>query len=121
RRPADEQVVDVAGLVRRQVDELAEPELGIPRGGLAPATVPPVEMREEDAQHRRLHLVEARVVADEVEIGLVSRAVEGEHPHALVREVTFAATSSGSTLSVTGSTSAKTGVAPRRAIDSAVA
>jgi hypothetical protein len=40
---------------------------------------------------------------------------------AFVREVTFAATSSGSTFSVAGSMSAKTGVAPRRAIDSAVA
>ena len=40
---------------------------------------------------------------------------------ARVRSVIFAATSSGSTSSVTGSMSAKTGVAPRRAIDSAVA
>ena len=40
---------------------------------------------------------------------------------ARVRSVTRAATSSGSRLSVTGSMSAKTGVAPRRAIDSAVA
>ena len=40
---------------------------------------------------------------------------------ARVRSVTFAATSSGSTLSVTGSMSAKTGVAPVRMIASAVA
>ena len=40
---------------------------------------------------------------------------------ARVRSVIFAATSSGSRLSVTGSMSANTGVAPRRAIDSAVA
>ena len=40
---------------------------------------------------------------------------------ALVRGVIRAATSSGSRLSVSGSTSAKTGFAPRRAIASAVA
>ena len=40
---------------------------------------------------------------------------------ARVRPVTFAAVSSRSRLSVAGSMSAKTGVAPRRAIDSAVA
>ena len=40
---------------------------------------------------------------------------------ARVRSVTLVATSSESRLSVTGSMSAKTGVAPRRAIDSAVA
>jgi hypothetical protein len=39
----------------------------------------------------------------------------------LVRSVILAATSAGSRFSVTGSMSAKTGVAPRRAIDSAVA
>ena len=40
---------------------------------------------------------------------------------AFVRSVTRAATSSASRLSVAGSMSANTGVAPRRAIDSAVA
>jgi hypothetical protein len=40
---------------------------------------------------------------------------------ARVRSVTFAATSSGSTFSETGSMSAKTGVAPVRMIASAVA
>ena len=40
---------------------------------------------------------------------------------AFVRGVIRAATSSGSRLSVAGSMSAKTGVAPRRAIASAVA
>ncbi len=40
---------------------------------------------------------------------------------AFVRSVTRAATSSGSRLSVTGSMSAKTGVAPTRAIASGVA
>ena len=182
------------GLVLGQLDELAEPELRVPGRHLAAAAVPLVEMRQEDPQERRLQLVETRVVADEVEVGLVAGAVEREHadavgellvarrdeaavaeaeevlrreeavrrhetvlrrlrerrrpaPHprsaahraarasgigagrpkrctgmiARVRAVTFAATSSGSRFSVTGSTSAKTGVAPRRAIDSAVA
>ncbi len=40
---------------------------------------------------------------------------------AFVRSVILRSTSAGSRLSVTGSMSAKTGVAPRRAIDSAVA
>ncbi len=40
---------------------------------------------------------------------------------ARVRSVIFAATSAGSRFNVAGSMSAKTGVAPRRAIDSAVA
>jgi hypothetical protein len=83
RRTAYEEVVDVAGLVLRQVDELAEPELGVPRGSLAPAAVPRVELREEDAEERGLELVEARVVADEVELLLVARAVEREHAHAI--------------------------------------
>ena len=180
-------------LVLRQLDEIAEAELGVPRGGFAAAAVPLVELRQEEAQERRLQLVEPRVVADEVEVGLVARAVEREHAHAFgerlvarrdeaavaeaeevlrreeavrrdeallrharraerlrrvldhrdaelhelvhrrgrpkrctgmiarVRSVIFAATSSGSRLSVTGSMSAKTGVAPRWAIDSAVA
>ncbi len=34
-RAADEEVVDVAGLVLRQLDELAEAELCVARGGLA--------------------------------------------------------------------------------------
>ena len=41
----DEQVVDVTGLVLRQLDELAETELGVARGGLAAPAVPFVEMR----------------------------------------------------------------------------
>src|SRR5579862_1432049 len=83
RRAADEEVVDVAGLVLRNVDELAEAELGVARRGGAAALVPAVELREEDAQERRLELVETRVVADEIEVDLVARAVEGEEPDAL--------------------------------------
>ena len=37
-------------------------------------------MRQEDPQRGGLDLVEARVVADEVEVLLVARAVEAEHP-----------------------------------------
>ncbi len=40
RRAADEEVVDVAGLVLRQLDELAEAELGVACGRLAAAAVP---------------------------------------------------------------------------------
>src|SRR5207248_955974 len=64
RRPADEEVIDVAGLVVRQVDELAEPELGVAGSGLAAAAVPRVELGEEEAEERSLELVEAGVVAD---------------------------------------------------------
>ena len=193
-RAADEEVVDVARLVLRQLHELAEPELGVARRRGAARLVPAGELRQEDAQERGLQLVEAGVVADEVEGRLVARAVEGEELDAVgellvvrrhepsvaeaeevlrgieaegrdravlrdarraeglrrvlehgdaeldaagrtssgrpnrwtgtiarVRSVTFAAASSRSRLSVAGSMSAKTGVAPRRTIDSAVA
>src|SRR2546421_13079927 len=73
----------MAALVQRQLDELAEPELGIVRGGLSPAAVPRVELREKKAKERGLELVEAGVVADEVEIPLVARAVKCEHAHAV--------------------------------------
>ena len=46
----------MAGLVLRQLDQIAEAELGIPSGGLAPAARPLVEMLEEDAQERSLEL-----------------------------------------------------------------
>ena len=82
-RAADEEVVDVAVLVERQIDELAEAELGVPRGSLAATAVPLVEMRQEEAEERRLQLVEPRVVADEVEVDLVARAVEGEDAQSL--------------------------------------
>ena len=68
----------MAVLVLRQLDEIAETELGVARGRLAAAAVPLVEMRQEEAEERRLQLVEARVVADEVEVDLVARAVERE-------------------------------------------
>src|SRR2546429_6567492 len=73
----------MAALVQRQLDELAEPELGIVRCGLSPAAVPRVELREEEAKERGLELVEAGVVAHEVEIPLVARAVKREHAHAV--------------------------------------
>jgi hypothetical protein len=184
RRAADEQVVDVARLVGRHVDELAETELAVAGGSLAPLRRPAVELGEEDAQRRGLELVEARVVADELERLLRLRAVEAQHPDplsqvgvadrdeaavaepeevlrrveaegrgdagaaassssggpspassssgagrpnrctgtiAFVRGVIRSATSAGSRLSVAASISAKTGVASRRAIASAVA
>src|SRR5919197_391815 len=67
----------------RQLDELAEAELGVARSGLAAAAVPLVEVRQEDAQERRLQLVEARVVPHEVEVVLVPRAVEREQADAV--------------------------------------
>src|SRR2546426_11567491 len=73
----------MAGLVHRQLDELAEPELGIVRCGLRRAAVPGVELGEEEAKEPSLELVEAGVVADEVEIPLVARAVKREHAHAV--------------------------------------
>src|SRR4051794_32908466 len=78
-RTRDEEVVDVARLVLRQVHELAEPKLRISRDSCAATFCPAVELLEEDAQERRLQLVEARVVADEVEVDLVARAVESEN------------------------------------------
>ena len=180
------------GLVGRQLGDLAEPELGVARGRLAARRVPARQVRQEDPQHRGLHRVEARVVADQLEVLLGPRAVEAEHPDpvaelgvvhgdepavaereqvlgreeaegrgdarrdtrgaeglrrvlddrqaepaelldrrgrpkrctgmiAFVRAVIRRSTSSGSRFSVTGSMSAKTGVAPTRAIASAVA
>src|SRR5205085_2562274 len=77
-RTADEEVVDVAGILRGQLDQLAEAELRVPRRRLAPLAVPAVDVAEEEAQEGGLELVEARVVADQVEVGLVARAVEGQ-------------------------------------------
>ena len=59
-------------LVQGQLHELAEPQLRVARGGLASTTRPLLEVLEEDAEERRLKLVEPRVVADEVEVGLVT-------------------------------------------------
>ena len=47
------------------------------------AVAPAVELRKQDAQHRGLELVEARVVADLLVGDLVARAVEAQRPHAL--------------------------------------
>ena len=183
-------VVDVAGLVVRRLDETRE-QLGVARGGLAALRVPRFDVAQEDPQERRLERVEARVVADVLELLLRPRAVEAQHPQplgersvvdgdqpavakreqvlgreeaerrrdarrdpacaerlggvfdhrqaeadrrsgagrpnrctgmiAFVRSVIRRSTSAGSRLSVAGSISAKTGVAPRRAIASAVA
>src|SRR5207237_2611354 len=82
-RADDVHVVDVAGFVLRQFAELAEAELGVARGGFAPAPVPAVELAEEEPQSGRLKLVEPRVRADVRERLLVARAVEPEHSYAL--------------------------------------
>jgi hypothetical protein len=65
-------VVDVAGLVFGNLDELAEPEVAVARRGLPAVARPAVEMAEEDAQEGGLELVEPGVVADELEVGLVA-------------------------------------------------
>src|SRR2546423_12417303 len=70
----------MARLVLRQLAGGAEPELGVARRGLASRRDPAVELGEEDAQDRGLELVEARVVAEQLEVDLVPRAVEAEHP-----------------------------------------
>ena len=70
-------------VVGRQLDELAEPELGVPCSRLAALRVPAVEVLEEEPERGRLELVEPRVRADVLEVALVARAVEPEHPHAL--------------------------------------
>jgi len=80
---ADEQVVDVTGLVLGQVTGSAQAELGIARSSLPALRDPAVELGEEDAQHAGLQLVEARVVADELEVNLVTRTVEPQHAHSL--------------------------------------
>ncbi len=77
-----EEVVDVAGLVGGQLDQVAQPQLGVARRRLATQLVPAVDLVEEDAQEGRLHLVETRVVAHVLEQLLVARAVEAEHAHA---------------------------------------
>jgi hypothetical protein len=71
-RPAHEQVVDVARFVFGNLDELAEPEVGVARRSLPAAARPAVEMAEEEAQEGGLELVESRVVAHELEVGLVA-------------------------------------------------
>src|SRR5205085_9094693 len=83
RGPHDEEVVHVAPVGGRQLHELAEAELRIAQGGLAAEAVPLRDVREEDAQRGGLELVEARVVAHELEVALVARAVEAEQPNPL--------------------------------------
>jgi hypothetical protein len=55
---------------------LAQAELAVALGRRAPRGVPAVELRQERSQDGRLELVEAGVVADELERLLVPRAVE---------------------------------------------
>ena len=71
------------GLVGRQLRDVAEPELRVAGRGLTPGRVPAVELRQEDAQHRGLQRVEARVVADQLEVLLRPRAVEAQHADAV--------------------------------------
>ena len=75
-------VVDVARLVDRRLDETVE-QLGVARGRLAALRVPVVDVPQEDAQERRLHRVEARVVADVEELLLRCGAVEAQHAEPL--------------------------------------
>src|SRR5919204_627720 len=82
-RAADEEVIDVAGLVFRKVAGGAETELRIARSGLAPKPDPSIELAKEDAQDRRVDLVEARVVAEQLEVDLVPRAMKVEQPNPL--------------------------------------
>ncbi len=82
-RTADEEVVDVTRVILRKLHELAEPELRVTGRRRAARLVPARELRQEDAQERGLQLVEAGVVADEVEGRLVARAVEGEELNAV--------------------------------------
>ena len=78
-------MVDVARLVGRELAQLAEPELLVARSRLAARAVPAVDLAEEEAQHRRLELVQARVVADRLEILLLARAVEAQDSYAMAR------------------------------------
>ncbi len=63
---------DVPGLVLGQLDELPEAQVRVPRRRPAPGVVPAVDLGEKEAQGGSLQLVEARVVADELEGLLVS-------------------------------------------------
>src|ERR671919_1092039 len=83
RGPYGVHVVDVPGLVDWQLDHLAESELGVARGRATACLVPPAEAWEEDAEHRGLDGIQARVRAHELERLLVVRAVEAEHADAL--------------------------------------
>ena len=82
-RAGHEQVVDVARLVRRRVDVLADAELAVALGRLTPTARPAVQLPEEEAERCGLDLVQPRVAADEMEVDLVLRPVETEHADAL--------------------------------------
>ena len=86
RRAHDEQVVDVRRARRRvrQIDGLAESELGVAGRNLGALAVPAVDERCELEQHRGLQLVEPRVEADLLEHDLVLRAVEAQDARALL-------------------------------------
>ena len=80
--------VDVPGGARtgrraRERDELPESGPLVVRRGCAPAPRPGVELGQLDAEERRLNLVQARVVADELPRLLVPGAVEAQHPREL--------------------------------------
>ena len=56
-----------AGLLSGESDVGGQLAAGVrARGGTA-SVAPTVELRQQDPQHRRLHLVEARVVTDQLE------------------------------------------------------
>src|SRR3990172_10101436 len=76
RRADDVHVVDVPGLVARQLDGFAETELRVPRSRLAPRRIPARDVREEDPQGGSLDGIEAGVRPHELERDLVARAVE---------------------------------------------
>ena len=79
----DVHVVDVARVVERQLDMVAEAELRVAGGRLPTAVVPPGEVGQKDPQRRGLDGVEPRVRPDQLERLLVARAVEAKHAETL--------------------------------------
>ena len=73
----------MAGLVGGNLARLAEPELAIALGRLAPERGPGGELAQEDPERRRLDLVEARVRPDVLEDALRPRSVEAQQADAL--------------------------------------
>src|SRR5207302_6907836 len=63
--------------------ELTQTELLVAGGGLTAGAVPAVQLAEEQPQHRSLELVEARVVADRLEVLLLARAVKAQERDAV--------------------------------------
>ena len=78
RAADDVHVVHVAGLVAWQLAGLTQAEARVAEGGGTARGVRVVEPLEEEPQRRGLELVEARVVAHELERLLVLRAVEAQ-------------------------------------------